>query len=348
MLAEEGVEVSRTAIYNLLTKFKRTESIGDLMRRPRLRRLDEEHYRFIDELMAENTDLTSMQLYTALKEAYPMVEASLSTVKRARRHLGWTAKRTRYCQLISEVNKEKRMEWCLDRVIGDDKDMEDVIWTDECSVQLESHRKTTYHKEGEPSRMISGLKHPSKVHVWAGISAKGATSIVIFTGILTATRYTDILEAALIPFIEEHYPEHHRFQQDNDPKHTSRWAQNFFEEKEINWWRTPPSSPDLNPIENVWGSMKTYLHTHAKPKNTEELRAGIKAFWKTLTPNACKRYVRHLRRVIPKVIEVDGAPKWFLNNFSLLHVHVRIQYDDKLVTVKIPFNNEIMRTLLLT
>ena len=28
-----------------------------------------------------------------------------------------------------------------------------------------------------------GQKHPSKVHVWAGISAKGATSVVIFTGI---------------------------------------------------------------------------------------------------------------------------------------------------------------------
>ena len=139
-LAEEGVEVSRTAIYNLLTKFKRTESIGDLTRRPRSRRLDEEHYRFIDELIVENTDLTSTQLYTALKEAYPMVEASLSTVKRARRHLGWTAKRTRYCQLISEVNKEKRMEWCLDRVIADDMDMGDVIWTVECSIQLESHR----------------------------------------------------------------------------------------------------------------------------------------------------------------------------------------------------------------
>lgn len=281
-----------------------------------MRQLDEEQYRFIDELMAENTDLTSRQLYSALKEAYPTVEASLSTVQRPRRHLGWTAKRTRYCQLISEVNKEKRMEWCLDRVISDDLDMEDVIWTDECSVQLESHRKTTYHKEGEPSRMISRLKHPPKVHVWAGISAKGATSVVIFTGTLTATRYTDILEAALTPFIEEHYPEYHHFQQDNDPKHTSRWAQNFFEENSINWWRTPPSSPDLNPIENVWGSMKNYLRTHAKPKNTEELRTGIKEFWKTLTPDACKRYVQHLQRVIPKVIEVDGAP---VTKFKLVH-----------------------------
>ena len=94
-----------------------------------------------------------------------------------------------------------------------------------------------------------------------------------------------ILEAALIPLIEEHYPEQHRFQQDNNPKHTSRWAQNNFEEKNINWWRTPPSSPGLNPIENVWGSMKNYLRTHAKPKNTEEFRAAIKEFWKTLTPS---------------------------------------------------------------
>ena len=60
--------------------------------------------RLIDELMAENSDLTSRQLYSAFKEAYPVAETSLSTVKRARQYLGWTSKHTRYCQLISEVN----------------------------------------------------------------------------------------------------------------------------------------------------------------------------------------------------------------------------------------------------
>ena len=310
-LAEEGVKASRTSIYNLLSKFRRTNSIADIKRRPRSRRLNEEHFRFVDELMAQNNDLSSRQLYVAFKTAYPSTEASLSTIKRARRDLGWTMKRTRYCQLISEVNKEKRMEWCLDRVLSNDFELSDVIWTDECSVQLESHRKITYHKHGEPSKMVSRPKHPPKVHVWAGISAKGATAIVIFTGILTATRYTDILEAALLPFIEEHYPTHHRFQQDNDPKHTSRWSQNYFQEKNINWWKTPASSPDLNPIENVWGTMKNYLRSTAKPKNTQELRMGIKAFWKTMSPEVCKRYVGHLRKVIPKVIEVNGAPSGY-------------------------------------
>ena len=39
---------------------------------------------------------------------------------------------------ISDVNKEKRIGWCLDRVLSK---LSDVTWTDECSVQLESHRK---------------------------------------------------------------------------------------------------------------------------------------------------------------------------------------------------------------
>ena len=60
------------------------------------------NYRFVDELMAENTDLTSRQLYAAFKEAYPSMAVSVSTMKRASRYLGWTSKHTRYCQLISD------------------------------------------------------------------------------------------------------------------------------------------------------------------------------------------------------------------------------------------------------
>jgi hypothetical protein len=45
--------------------------------------------------------------------------------------------------------------------------------------------------------------------------------VVIFSGIMNATRYTDIVDGALIPFIEGRYPTSHHFQQDNDPKHES-------------------------------------------------------------------------------------------------------------------------------
>ena len=66
-------------------------------------------------------------------------------------------------------------------------------------------------------------KHPVKVHVWAGISQRGATGIVIFDGILNKEKYTEILGDGLLPFIRDTYPDGHRFMQDNDPK-----VRNFF------------------------------------------------------------------------------------------------------------------------
>ena len=250
-LLQEGVSILKVSLFALIKKFKNTNQVVDLKRKPRSSLLAECHYRYIDEVMTEDNELTSRQLFSLFTAEYPEVHLSISTLKRARRHLGWVSRKTRYCALIREANKEKRLQWCKERVEQNDLEFDDVIFSDESSVQLESHRKTSYHKLGQLSRLCGRPKHPAKVHVWGGISARGATQVVIFTGIMNATRYTDILDASLIPFLENHYPAGHRFQQDNDPKYTSRWAQSYFQEKGIDWWKTPASSPDLNPIENV-------------------------------------------------------------------------------------------------
>ena len=39
----------------------------------------------------------------------------------------------------------------------------------------------------------------------------------------------------------------------------------------------------------------------------EDLIRGIKAFWKSMTPDVCKRYIGHIQKVMPKVVEMDGA-----------------------------------------
>ena len=61
-----------------------------------------------------------------------------------------------------------------------------------------------------------------------GISWKGKTSIMVFSGIMNAEGYVQLLRESLLPFIRNMYPDGHRLMQDNDPKHTSRKAQVFF------------------------------------------------------------------------------------------------------------------------
>ena len=308
-LESEGISVSKEGILRLLKKFKLTGSVKDQPRRSRPKAFTIEHYEFIDNTITQNDEITVTQLHELISKKFTDITVSKSTVKKARQDLGWVTTRPRYCQLIRDVNKEKRLLFCQN--IKEEEDFENVIWTDECSVQQERHTKRNYRKKGQPKALKPKPKHPLKVHVWGGISCRGATKLVIFSDILVATKLIKIFDASLIPFVESMYQEDHRLLQDNDPKHTSNLARDYLKRRGINWWKTPPESPDLNPIENVWGPMKTYLRDKVKPHNKKTLIEGMQSFWLTLTPEVCKRYILHLKRVVPKVIEEGGGPSGF-------------------------------------
>ena len=208
------------------------------------------------------------------------------------------------------MNKRKRLIWCKEQRRTNDQ-FQDVIFCDESTVQLEQHSRICFRKRMQPRVLKQRAKHPIKVHIWGGISARGATQLVIFTGIMDADRLAAVYEAGLLPFIEARFPDHHRLYQDNDPKHSSKYIERFLKSKGVNWWYTPPESPDLNPVELVWGSLKQFLRNSAKPKNLEELKQGIKQFWQTLTPEVCRKYISHLKKVIPKIIQVEGGPSGY-------------------------------------
>ena len=151
-------------------------------------------------------------------------------------------------------------------------------------------------------------KHPYKVHVWAGISLRGWTGICIFTGTMDRYLYVNILQQTLLPFIRDVFQDSHRFMADNDPKHCSNYAKDFLQSNSINWWRTPAESPDLNPIENIWHELKEYMRREVKPTTKEEPVQGIVQFWETVDVAKCTKYIRHLKKVVPKVIELSGEP----------------------------------------
>lgn len=61
-LNEEGIEVSKKGLCLLIKKFKNTGTVADARRARRPCKQDQ-HYRFIDDAMAENDQLTSRQLH---------------------------------------------------------------------------------------------------------------------------------------------------------------------------------------------------------------------------------------------------------------------------------------------
>ena len=83
--------------------------------------------------------------------------------------------------VICEPNKQKRLEFAQANL---HYSFETVIFTDETTVQLESHRRYCYQKTGEKPHLIikPRPKHPTKVYLWAGIIKSGPTGICIFEG----------------------------------------------------------------------------------------------------------------------------------------------------------------------
>ena len=237
-LKSEGLSVSFSSVTHIIKELRITGAVTTLPRSGRPQKLSIEAKAFIDQQMRSNDEMTSAQIKKKL--AKQGVAVSSSTVQRSRKQQGWTLQQTRYCQLIRDANKIKRLEYAQ-RILESGDTFHNVIFSDECSISLAHYRRTCYRKFNEPTKRKPKPKHPLKVHVWAGISRHGAKEICIFDGIMDADLFCNILETTLVPFIRERLPDH-RFMQDNGPKHTSRRAQTFFEEHNINWWRTPPES----------------------------------------------------------------------------------------------------------
>ena len=111
-----------------------------------------------------------------------------------------------------------------------------------------------------------------------------------------------------VEILHQHYPEIRRmlgrwwrFQQDNDLKHISQVAKEFLDEKfpEVMEW--PSNSPDLNPIENLWGIIKHEVEKRM-PSNISELHQYLTEEWQkipsTTLVNLIKSMNRHCQLII--------------------------------------------------
>ena len=71
----------------------------------------------------------------------------------------------------------------------------------------------------------------------------------------------------------------------------------------MNW---PAQSPDLNPIENLWGEVERCLKGR-KFKKPDELFAAVQAAWQNLPQSLITNLIESMPRRCKAVLEAKGA-----------------------------------------
>ena len=149
----------------------------------------------IKEQMRCEDETTATQMHGLLKKKH--VNLSLAMILIARKVLSQTFRGSAYYQVIRESIKIKRLPWAT---VNRSDNIQDMM-TDECSIEMESHKRHCCRKVGELTKINPRQSIPQKyVHVWAGISWRGKTRICIVEGIMNAPLFIQIPEAASLPF----------------------------------------------------------------------------------------------------------------------------------------------------
>lgn len=285
------------------------------------RRFSEREEREVINLFRRKEAKTAVQAAKIISERLNK-KVCAQTVRRCLQKHNFAARKKIKKPSISEKNRRQRLAWAEKHRHWTEDDWKRVIWSDESKINRCTSDGLAYvWTENTPglknSQIVPTLKFGGgSIMVWGCMTWAGVGKIQLVEGKMNAQQFTEILERGLIPvldssFLIPDFPSFEQlyFQQDNDPKHTSALAREWFKRKNIKTMQWPSQSPDLNPIEHLWYHLKCHkLAQVQEPKGVHELWEKAQEAWNKIDPEYCQSLIKSMPRRIEAVIKARGGP----------------------------------------
>ena len=249
---------SKTCVQPAVRRLKDTGSVAYRLRPGPTPKTDDRLDRRICRMSESNRRLTAVDISRDLAQSCG-IQLHPMTIRRRLKAVGLHGRIARRKPFVSLKNRQHRMQWARQHAHWTAKEWSKVLWSDESKFSRTGSDGRTYIRrrvgeEFHPRCTIGTIKHGGgKVMVWAAFSRNGTGPITQIKGIMDSVMYRDILANHLedaadgLPLSVQNCWE---FQQDNDPKHTSRLVKSWLKDNKIRTMEWPAQSPDLNPIEH--------------------------------------------------------------------------------------------------